>query len=72
MIIEYIKSNGIKYVLHEELVDPKIARSISEQTGTELLEFNTAHNVSKEQFEAGGTFIDLMHKNVEVLKRGLE
>ena len=36
-ITDYIKQNGIKYIFHEELADPKVARSIADAAGCELL-----------------------------------
>jgi zinc transport system substrate-binding protein len=70
-LIGYIKSNKIPAIYHEELVDPKVARSIAEQTGAELLLLHTAHNVSKSEMENGITYIKIMRNNLENLKKGL-
>ena len=70
-IVNFVKDNNIKYIYHEELSDPKTARSIAESTGASLLEFSTAHNVSKNDFENGVTFVDIMKTNLENLKKGL-
>ncbi len=70
-IVKFVKDNGIKYIYHEELSNQKTARSIAESTGAELLEFSTAHNISKDDFNMGITFIDIMEKNLENLKKGL-
>ena len=70
-LIEFIKDNDIPYIFHEELTEPKLAVSVAEQTGAELLQFNVAHNVSKDDFDRGVTFIDLMKQNVENLEVGL-
>lgn len=55
-----------------ELTDPKISRSISEETGAEMLLFHSCHNLSKADFESGATYLSLMKQNVENLKKGLE
>lgn len=70
-ITDFIKQNQIKYIYHEELTDPKTARSIAQSTNATLLEFSTGHNVSKEDFEKGITFEQIMEKNLENLKKGL-
>lgn len=70
-ITDDIKQSGAKYIFHEELADPKVARSIAEATGCDLAEFSTAHNLSKEDFEKGLSFTDIMERNLENLKKGL-
>ena len=41
------------------------------ETNTKVLEFNSAHNISKSDFESGTTIVDIMEKNVLVLKEAL-
>ena len=71
-IIKYIKDNQIKVIYYEEFVDPKIVNSIAAETGVQPLLFTTAHNVTKDQFNSGITFIDLMRENLENIKEGLK
>lgn len=70
-IIDEIKEHEIPAIYYEELTDPKVARSISEDTGVEMLLFHSCHNVSKEDFEKGVTYLGLMKQNAENLKKGL-
>ena len=53
------------------MTDPKISRSISEETGAEMLLFHSCHNLSKADFESGATYLSLMKQNVENLKKDL-
>lgn len=71
-IIEEIKWHGAKAVYYEELTDPKVARTIAEETGVKLLLLHSAHNVSKEDFDSGVTYIDLMRQNLANLKEGMD
>lgn len=71
-ISQYIKDNGISYVFKEELSEGKVANSISEQTGAEVLTFSTAHNVTKSEFDSGITYIDIMRSNLEAIKKALD
>ena len=66
-----VKSDSIPVVLKLELTNGSIAKIVSEQTGVKILEFNSAHNVSKEDFELGLTYVDIMNKNINVLKEAL-
>lgn len=70
-VIRYMRENDIPCVFHEEFVDPKVARSIAEQTGASLELFSTAHNVTKDELESGVTFIDIMRGNLSRIEKGL-
>lgn len=66
-----VQSRGLKVVFFEELVEPRIARTVARETGAELLILHGAHNLSRQDFERGASFIDLMEGNLAHLKRGL-
>ena len=70
-MIDEIKESGAKAVYYEELADPKVARTIAEETGVKLLLLHSAHNVSRQEYESGVTYLDIMWNNVEKLKEGL-
>lgn len=70
--IDFIKSNDIPCVYHEELSDPRVARSIAEATGASLKLFRTGHNITKGELEQGVTFIDIMRENLENVRFGLD
>lgn len=70
-IIDFVKQHQIPAVYHEELVEPKVARSIAEQTGAELLLFSTGHSVTKDELEKGVSYLDIMRSNLENLTKGL-
>lgn len=70
-IIRAIETDGIPVVYYEELTDPKVARSIAEQTGAKPLLLHSCHNVSTEELQNGATYLSLMGQNVENLREGL-
>lgn len=72
MIIKTIKKYNTKYVFHEELISPKLAEMISAETGANLLKLHGAHNLTKDEWEKGTTFISLMEQNLLNLKIGLQ
>lgn len=48
-----------------------MADTIAESTGTKVLTFETCHNLTREDFENGETYLTLMERNVETLKEAL-
>lgn len=71
-VINYMKEHHVKYILYEELSTPNVARAIADATGAQMLMFSTCHNVAKDEFESGITFIDLMQQNADTLRKALE
>jgi len=70
-LINYIKENNIPVIFHIELSNKSIANTISKETKTTIMEFHSAHNISKSDFDNGLTYIDLMKKNIDALKVAL-
>lgn len=71
-LTKLVKEENIPVVFYEELVDPKVAKSISEETGAKLLLLHSCHNVSAKEFKEGVTYLMLMQNNVENLKAALQ
>ena len=70
-LVKTVEDENIPFVYHVELSNKSVAMAISEQTGTGILQLNSCHNLSKTDFEAGMTYLDLMRQNIENLKKGL-
>ncbi|KJJ85599.1 periplasmic solute-binding protein [Candidatus Omnitrophus magneticus] len=71
-LIKKLRAVGMKCVYYEELLDPKVSRIIADETGAKILLLHGAHNVSKDDFKKGVTFLDIMEDNLKNLKDGLE
>jgi zinc transport system substrate-binding protein len=71
-LIEQVKKDNLKYIFYEELTSPKIAETIANETHTQMLLLNAAHNVSKAQFDEGVSFLDILKTDLANLKTGLE
>jgi len=67
-----IREHGLKHVYYEELMEPRVAETLSRETGAALLMLHGAHNVSKEELERGVTFLEIMERNLANLKVGLQ
>lgn len=70
-LIKTMRSFGMDVIYYEELLDPKVARVIAEETGAKLELLHGAHNVSKEDLAKGLTYLDIMEENLIKLKTGL-
>lgn len=70
-VIDYIEENGNTCIFYQELESGNVAETIAEDTGIETAVFTTGHNVTKDEFDAGVTFIDLMQQNLELLEEVL-
>lgn len=71
-LISQIKAIGLKYVFTEELLSPRVAEMIAKETGASILLLHGAHNISKDDFDKGATFITLMKSNLDSLQTGLQ
>jgi len=70
-LIKNVKDNKIPYIYHVELTNLNTAETVAEQTGAKLLLLHSYHNISKQEFENGTTYLDLLKQNVANLKTGL-
>ena len=70
MLIGKTEALGQGTVLVTELSDCQTAKAVQAQTdGTKIAELHSCHNVTKEDFDAGVTYIDLMERNYAVLEK---
>lgn len=67
-----LRQHGLKHLFYEELITPRVAETIARETGAALLMLHGAHNISREDFERGTTFLSLMEQNLHNLTIGLQ
>ncbi len=71
-LIDLVNEDSIPVIYCVEQSSRKTAKIIQESTKAEICEFHSCHNVTKEQLDAGITYVDLMKTNIGVLEKGLE
>lgn len=71
-LVKQVKAMDLKYIYSEELLSLRVAEMIAKESGASILLLHGAHNISKEDFDHGATFISLMKKNLENLRTGLQ
>ena len=70
-LIDTVKAEGIPAVFKCDLSAGKLADTVAEATGAKVLTLYSAHTLSRDDFEAGETYLSLMAKNVEALREAL-
>ena len=70
-LIGKIRAEQIPVVFHIELSNERMADTISRETGAKKLLLHSAHNITRRDFEADLTYLDLMRSNIENLREAL-
>lgn len=70
-LVTLMRKNDLQHIYTEELLNPRVAETIARETGARLLKLNGAHNISKQDFDRGITFVTLMEDNLKNLRMGL-
>ena len=67
-----VKKQKLSYIYYEDLAAPRLAKTIAEETGAGLLKLNNGHDISKNDWQSGVSFIALMERNLVNLKKGMQ
>lgn len=70
-LIDQVREKELPAVYYLELSSHRVAEIISEETGAKPLLLHSCHNVTRQEFEEGVTYLQLMEQNVENLRIGL-
>ena len=70
-LIDLVNEQHIPVVYTIELSSRKVAKAIAETTGAQVRTFHSCQTVSRAEFDAGVTFLQLMEANADVLREGL-
>lgn len=68
-LINKVKQDKVKKIYKIELSNGKIAETVSKDTGAEVLELHSAHNVTADDFSKVVTYVDLMKRNLVALSK---
>ncbi|MBO4674826.1 MAG: zinc ABC transporter substrate-binding protein [Elusimicrobiaceae bacterium] len=71
-LIQSVQINHIPAVFTEEMLSARLAQAVATETGVEILKLYPIESVSKQDFDHQVSYIELMHRNLESLKRGLQ
>ena len=73
-LVNKAKEEKIPVILYIELNTDKVAKTIADEVGNgcKAMQIQSLHNVSLNDFNAGETYITLMNRNIDVLKKALQ
>ena len=67
-----VKEEKIPVVLYIELNPGTVAKTIANETGSTAMQIQALHNVSLDDFNNGETWVSLMTRNIDVLRKALQ
>ena len=73
-LVNKAKEENTPVILYIELNNGKVANTIANEVGNgcKAMQIQTLHNVSKNDFDNGETWVSLMERNLDVLKAALQ
>ena len=70
-LIDAVEKEGTPVIYVIEMSTRDVANAVAEQTGAEIVEMHSCQSLTGEEFAAGETYLSLMMRNVEALRKGL-
>ena len=71
-LIKTVKTKKISTVFYIEFSNQKVADTICAATNCEKALFHSCHNVTKQEWDSGATYVSLMRNNLEQLRKALQ
>jgi zinc transport system substrate-binding protein len=71
-ISEFVKQNNVKYIMFEELVSDKVAKTLADDLDIKTIVFSPIEGLTEEQEKAGETYISMMERNLKSLVTALQ
>jgi len=70
-IVNVVKENKVQTIFSEELMNPRMAQVLSQETGARVMVLNPGANLTASQWQEGLTFLEIMGRNLNTLRKGL-
>ncbi len=70
--VEFARTNDIKVIYSEELINPRLAEILAAEVGAEVLLLSPIEGLTNEELGEDLTYLDKMEQNLQNLKIGLE
>lgn len=70
-MVRLIRQSGVRYLFAEELLSPRLTDVLASEAGVSVLKLHGAHNLGRDDFQSGISFIKLMEQNLANLQKGL-
>ncbi len=70
-IVQFVHDNNVKVIFSEDLVSPKVAQQIADETGAACEVLNPIEGLEQEDLDAGEDYFSVMRSNLDELVRAL-
>jgi zinc transport system substrate-binding protein len=70
-VVKLARKHNVEVIFFEEFVSDKLAKVLAKEVGARVSLLNPGSNLSSAQIRSGMTFIDIMERNLESLRNGL-
>ncbi|HUQ63826.1 MAG TPA: zinc ABC transporter substrate-binding protein [Acidimicrobiales bacterium] len=70
-LADKVKAEGVTTIFSESLVSPKVADTLAREAGTRTAVLNPIEGLSEDEQRKGETYVSIMRRNLEVLRRAL-
>ncbi len=71
-LVRTVRETGARFVFHEEIIEPRIARVIAEESGAQLRLLHGLHNRTPDEVRRGETWLSLYRRNLDALRSELD
>lgn len=71
-VADFAKANNIKFIFFETLVSPRLAETLAQEVGAEVLVFDPLEGLSEEDQRAGKDYFSVQRENLKNLQTALE
>ena len=70
-VINFAKKHKVKTIFFEELVSPKVAKTIAKETGASAKKLDPLEGLSNKRIKAGEDYFSVMKQNLSAIKEAL-
>jgi zinc transport system substrate-binding protein len=70
-LVRTMRELGTTTLFYEEILDPRLARVLADETGAQLLPLHSLHNRTPADIAENATYFTLMRRNLHHLRQGL-
>ena len=70
-LIQRVIEDRIPAVYAIEMSTQAVAKTVAEETGAEILTLHSMQTVTQDEFDAGETYVSIMARNLEAVRKGL-
>lgn len=70
-LIQCVIEDRIPAVYAIEMSTQAVAKTVAEETGAEILTLHSMQTVTQDEFDAGETYVSIMARNLEAVRKGL-